>query len=53
MGARPARSVAKTLHYCKVCTKETTHEIHQTTGAETASCVPCMERSISYELDRE
>jgi len=53
MGARPARSVAKTLHYCKTCLRETTHEIHQHGGLETANCVPCMERSISYELDRE
>jgi hypothetical protein len=53
MGARPTRSVAKTLHYCKTCLRETTHEIHQNGGVETANCVPCMERSVSYELDRE
>jgi hypothetical protein len=53
MGTRPARSVAKTLHYCTICLRETTHEIHQGSSAETANCVPCMERSISYELDRE
>jgi hypothetical protein len=53
MGARPARAVAKTLLYCRICSRETTHEIHLAAGAETANCVPCMERSISYELDRE
>jgi len=53
MSARPARAVAKTLLYCKICIRETTHEIHPVGGAEKANCVPCMERSISYELDRE
>jgi len=53
MAARPARSVAKTLHYCKICLRETTHEIDQSSGTETANCVACMERSVSYELDRE
>jgi len=53
MSSRPARSVAKTLLYCKTCRKETTHEIHQAGSAETANCASCMERSVSYELDRE
>jgi hypothetical protein len=53
MGTRPTRAVAKTLHYCETCLKQTTHEIHQTSDAETANCVPCMERTVSYELDRE
>lgn len=53
MSSRPARSVAKTLLYCKTCCRETTHEIHQAAGAETANCVPCMEQTVSYELDRE
>ena len=53
MGARPVRSVAKTLHYCKICLRQTTHEIEQNGKVETVNCVPCMERSLSYELDRE
>ena len=53
MCTRPARSVAKTLLYCRTCCKETTHEIDRIAGTEAANCVPCDERSVSYELDRE
>jgi hypothetical protein len=53
MSTRPIRSVAKMLHYCKICLRETTHEINEARGVETAACVPCLERSVSYELDRE
>jgi len=53
MHTRPGRSVAKTLLYCKICLRETTHEIHQSSDVETANCVSCLERSITYELERE
>ena len=53
MIAWPARSMPKTLRYCSICHKETTHEILENGGPASLVCVPCREETLSYELDRE
>jgi len=53
MGAGPARAITKTLLYCKICLRDTSHEIHLLAGAESANCLRCEERTVCYELDRE
>ena len=42
-----------TLRYCKVCQKETPHEIRAGAGITARPCVECMERGLKYELDRD
>jgi hypothetical protein len=53
MAMSPARLIPKTLRYCPLCQKETTHEIREGKRMTVTVCVPCLERALSYELDRE
>ncbi len=53
MATQPARYTPKTYRYCLVCHKETPHEIQEGPGPTLVICVPCIERELSYELDRE
>ncbi|GEM_PF-3595987 len=43
----------KTLRYCRTCQKETPHQLRQGSGVVITLCVPCLERALSYELDRD
>ena len=43
----------KTLRYCKLCAKETPHEIREGAGVVATFCVRCVQRALSYELDRD
>lgn len=43
----------KTLRYCQTCRKETPHQLRQGAGMVVTICVPCLERALSYELDRD
>jgi hypothetical protein len=43
----------RTIRYCRNCQKHTPHEIREGAGVLAAICVPCIERALSYELDRE
>lgn len=43
----------KTLRFCSVCQKETTHEIRSGAGVIAMLCIPCINRSLAYELDRD
>ncbi len=43
----------KTMRYCRTCGKETPHQLRQGTGVVVSLCVPCLERALSYELDRD
>jgi len=51
MSVWPVHFAPKTLHYCPLCQKETPHEIREAAGV--AVCLGCVERALSYELDRE
>lgn len=43
----------KTLRLCRTCGKETPHQLRQGAGVVITLCVPCLERALSYELDRD
>lgn len=43
----------KTLRLCRTCGKETPHQLRQGSGVAVSLCVPCLERALSYELDRD
>ena len=43
----------KTLRYCPTCQRETSHQLRQGAGVVVTICVPCLERALSYELDRD
>lgn len=47
------RTWPKTMRFCRTCQKETPHQLRQGTGAVVSLCVPCLERALSYELDRD
>jgi len=53
MTALPARYAPKTFRYCPLCGKETPHEIREGAGVVATLCVPCLDRAVTYELDRE
>ena len=53
MTVLPAHLIPKTLRYCPLCQKETTHEIREGKAMVVTVCVQCLERALSYELDRE
>ena len=53
MSAWPFRFSPKTLRFCPTCEKETAHEIREGEGVVVTLCIPCVERAMSYELDRE
>ncbi len=53
MTAWSARLTPKTLRYCPLCEKETTHEIREGAGIAVTVCLQCLERAMTYELDRE
>lgn len=43
----------KTMKYCKVCQKETPHQIRAGAGVTATICLSCLQRALSYELDRD
>lgn len=43
----------KTLRLCRTCAKETPHQLRQGSGVVVSLCVPCLERALSYELERD
>jgi hypothetical protein len=43
----------KILRYCKICQKETSHEIHSASGVTVTLCVRCLQDALGHELDRD
>jgi hypothetical protein len=43
----------KTLRFCKTCRRETAHEIRMGQGLTATICISCLQRALSYELDRD
>lgn len=41
------------LEYCPVCRKQTPHEIRESDGVLAAICLDCLERAVTYEMDRD
>ena len=53
MAAWMAQMKPRTLEYCPVCRKQTPHEIREGDGVLAAICLFCLERALSYEMDRD
>jgi len=49
----PVPAPPKTIRYCKVCRRETPHEILAGSGVVAKVCIPCLEQTERYELDRD
>ena len=47
------KSWPKTMRFCRICSKETPHQIRQGAGVVVTLCIPCLERALTYELDRD
>ena len=47
------RAVAKTIKFCKACDRETPHGIFQCDSNVVRICTACLERTRTYEQDRE
>ncbi len=50
---RLAADWPKTIRYCRTCQKDTPHEIREGAGVIATFCLPCVDRALSYELDRD
>ncbi|HXK05204.1 MAG TPA: hypothetical protein VMS37_22570 [Verrucomicrobiae bacterium] len=48
-----AGSLPRTLRYCKICQRDTPHEIRSGAGVIVRICVACLERTLRYELERD
>jgi hypothetical protein len=58
VGLQPAQTDAawpRVLRYCTLCHQETPHEIHLAAGVGVivTVCLPCLARTLNYELDRD
>ena len=42
-----------TLRFCKVCEGQTPHQVRTGSGVVATICIPCLERALQYELDRD
>ncbi len=49
----PVGPLPRLLRFCKQCQKETPHEIRTGGGVIAKICLPCLERDLFYELDRD
>ena len=49
----PPAILPKTIRFCRVCQKETQHEVRSGAGVIARMCLPCLERALIYELDRD
>ena len=43
----------RVLLVCSYCKRETPHEIHAFLGMDITVCVPCQQRALVYEMDRD
>ena len=53
MGIEIEMAWPKTLRFCRICQKETAHQLREGSGVVVTLCVPCVERALNYELDRD
>jgi len=51
--ALAASEQPRTFRFCHVCSKETPHQIRAGAGINAILCLPCLERVLHYELDRD
>ena len=43
----------RTMKFCKLCQRETPHQISRGEGVSAVICMPCWYRAIAYELERD
>ena len=43
----------QTMKFCKTCQRETPHQIRGGARIAAVICLPCLERALSYEQDRD
>lgn len=43
----------RTTKYCKICQKDTPHEIRAGSGVIATICIPCLRRTLDYDLERD
>lgn len=53
VGTEMTTAWPKTLRYCQACHRETPHQLRQGGAAVVTICIPCLERALNYELDRD
>ena len=49
----PIPAPPKTMRFCKVCGRETPHEVRAGNGVVAKICIPCQERELMWNLDRD
>jgi hypothetical protein len=42
-----------TIKFCKICQRETPHQIRGGEGVVAVICIPCLDRALTYELERD
>jgi hypothetical protein len=45
--------LTKILRFCRFCARETPHEVRNDSHGTRVNCVPCRERALLEELDRD
>jgi hypothetical protein len=43
----------RTIRPCRTCGKPTPHEVRSGSGVIATVCVPCLQKALNYELDRD
>jgi hypothetical protein len=46
-------ALPKTIKYCKICQRETPHQIRGGPDVVAVICISCLERALRYQLDRD
>ena len=42
-----------TIKFCRFCQRETPHQIRGGKGVVAVICIPCLNRALAYELQRD
>jgi hypothetical protein len=42
-----------TIKYCRCCQRETPHQVRSGKGVVAVICIPCLNRALTYELERD
>jgi len=48
-----APPLPRTQRLCKTCGKYTPHQVRSGAGVIATVCIPCLERALQHELDRD
>jgi hypothetical protein len=42
-----------TIKFCRFCQRETPHQVRGGKGVVAVICIPCLNRALTYELERD